>query len=314
MTDNELSERVMALSDEIRALRDRTLFDLNSAHDYYADTKNAWRFFEDVISEGRTYRSTNTATGTMTTGAELVIKSRGYVSRQLPEATFQQFIALFESFFFDLLKLWLTAYPQSLGGKKLDFKAVLEAPDKDAITELVVTREVNEVMYDRPAGWFAYLESKVNLGCPSPGEIERIAEAKASRAGRPDRDPRALSPPDLGIDLPGGRRRLRRGDRQGGLSVNRLAILPGGLTGRAGGLDWSCGPGFRVADHFPPGPAQYFANGHEPSASTGRTHGEGAWFRRDRRRLAHLGRGPLQPISGLGRSGRLQRVGPPLRT
>jgi hypothetical protein len=181
MTDNELSERVMALSDEIRALRDRTLFDLNSAHDYYADTKNAWRFFEDVISEGRTYRSTNTATGTMTTGAELVIKSRGYVSRQLPEATFQQFIALFESFFFDLLKLWLTAYPQSLGGKKLDFKAVLEAPDKDAITELVVTREVNEVMYDRPAGWFAYLESKVNLGCPSPGEIERIAEAKASR-------------------------------------------------------------------------------------------------------------------------------------
>jgi len=57
----------------------------------------------------------------------------------------------------------------------------LDAPDKDAITSLVVRRELNEVLYDRPAGWFDYLESKAKLGCPSVAEIERIAEAKASR-------------------------------------------------------------------------------------------------------------------------------------
>ena len=40
---------------------------------------------------------------------------------------------------------------------------------------------MNEVLYERPSGWFAYLETKVKLGCPSGEEIERIAEAKASR-------------------------------------------------------------------------------------------------------------------------------------
>jgi len=45
----------------------------------------------------------------------------------------------------------------------------------------VVRKELNEVLYDRPTGWFDYLESKARLGCPSVDEIERIAEAKASR-------------------------------------------------------------------------------------------------------------------------------------
>lgn len=36
-------------------------------------------------------------------------------------------------------------------------------------------------MYERPAEWFAYLEDKVKLGCPTADEIDRIAEAKASR-------------------------------------------------------------------------------------------------------------------------------------
>ena len=171
----------MTLSEEIQAIRDRALSDLNSAHDYYADTKDAWKLVKKVIADGQTFTLSNWVTGTTTTEAELVIKSRGYVSEQLIEATFQQFVTLFESFFFDLLRLWLTAYPQSLGGKKLDFKSVLEAADKDAITQLVVAKEVNEILYDRPSGWFAYLEDKVRLGCPSADEIGRIAEVKASR-------------------------------------------------------------------------------------------------------------------------------------
>ena len=171
----------MTLSDEIRAVRDRVLADLNSAHDYYADTKIAWRLVQQLIATGRTIRVRNGVTGTKTTEAGLATRSRGYVTEQLTEATFQQFIALFESFFLDLLRLWLMAYPESLGGKKLDFKSVLEAPDKDAISQLVVMKEINEILYKRPAEWFAYLETKANLGRPSATEIERIAEAKASR-------------------------------------------------------------------------------------------------------------------------------------
>ncbi len=123
----------------------------------------------------------NSATGTITTEAELEAKSRRYVVEQLTQATFQQFLSIFEGFYFDLLRLWLTAYPQSLGKKTVEFGTILGLPDKEAITRLVVGKELNEVLYDRPAGWFAYLEERARLGCPSAGEIERIAEAKASR-------------------------------------------------------------------------------------------------------------------------------------
>ena len=171
----------MALADDLRSLRDRVLADLNAAHDYYQDTKTAWDLVRRAIAHGETFSIRNMITGSVTTQAELAGRSRGYVAEQLTEATFQQFIAIFENWFFDLLRLWLTAYPKTLSGKKVDFKDVLDAPDKDAITSRVVAKEVNEILYERPAGWFEYLEDKAKLGCPTQAEIDRIAEAKASR-------------------------------------------------------------------------------------------------------------------------------------
>lgn len=171
----------MPLADDIRALRDRVLSDLNSAYDYYTDTKIAWDIVRQVIATGHTFSIRNMTTQTVTTQMDLGNKSRAYVAERLAEATFQQFVSLLENFVFDLLRLWLMAHPQSLSGKKIDFRAVLDAPDKDAITSLVVGKELNEILYERPKGWFDYLENKVHLGCPDPDEIDRIAEAKASR-------------------------------------------------------------------------------------------------------------------------------------
>jgi hypothetical protein len=175
------SGRSMSLADEIRALQARVLTDLNSAHDYFTDTKTAWRLVRELIAAGHLMNTRNTATGTVTTEAVLAAKSRRYVAEHLVEATFQQFISIFENFYFELLHLWLTAFPGSLGRKTVDFKSILEQPDKDAITRLVVRKEINEVLYARPTEWFSYLEEKAKLGCPSAREIERIAEVKASR-------------------------------------------------------------------------------------------------------------------------------------
>ena len=160
----------MALADDIAALRDRALADLAAEHDYFLDARVAWRIVRNGIAGGQTTRYRNWATGNITGAAELLKKSRQYVRVRLVQATFQQFISIFENFFFDLLRLWLTAYPQSLAGRKVDFKAILEAPDKEAIVLLAIEREVGEILYDRPANWFAYLEDRVKLGCPTPDE------------------------------------------------------------------------------------------------------------------------------------------------
>jgi hypothetical protein len=171
----------MALDDDVRTLCDRALADLNAAHDYYTYTNLAWEIVRQLVAAGHTFSVRNMATGTVITETDLANKSRGYVIEQLAEATFQQFISTFENYFFDLLRLWLTAFPQNLMGKKVDFKAVLDAPDKEAIISAVVGKEINEVLYERPSAWFAYLADKVKLGCPTSDEIDRIAEAKASR-------------------------------------------------------------------------------------------------------------------------------------
>jgi hypothetical protein len=171
----------MALADDIRVLRDRVQLDLNFAHDYYSDTRTAWEIVNEFAAAGNTFFTQNLTTGTETTQADLPRRAVVYVAVQLAEATFQQFISIFENFFFDLLRLWLSAYPQNLSGKKVDVKAILDAPDKETILQFIVDREVNEIMYDRPTGWFAYFESMAKIGCPTADEIDRIAEAKACR-------------------------------------------------------------------------------------------------------------------------------------
>ena len=97
----------MALADDIEALRDRTVAELVAAHDYFADTQTAWEIVTKVVATGTTFAIPNNTTGTITTQADLVAKARGYVAEQLTQATFQQFIAIFDvmcgitkSFFF----------------------------------------------------------------------------------------------------------------------------------------------------------------------------------------------------------------------
>ncbi len=163
----------MSLVDDITSLRDRVLADLNSAHDYYTDTRIAWELVRRFVAAGQTLSIRNLTTGTTTTHVELAAKSRGYVAEQLAEATFQQFISIFENYFFDLVRLWLTAYPKSLGSKKIDFKEVLDSADVESLIARVVNRELNEILYIRPAGWFDYLEEKAKLRMPLAGRDRR---------------------------------------------------------------------------------------------------------------------------------------------
>jgi hypothetical protein len=171
----------MALADEIRALRDRSLAALDAAHDYHVETQFAWQVVRNSIRGGRSFTILNKATGTSTTQTDLVAKSRAYVATRLPEATFQQFLSIFEAFVFDFLRLWLTAYPMGLFRRMVDFESIWNAADKEAITRMVVDKELNEILYERPAGWFSYLEGRVKLGCPTADDVARIAEAKATR-------------------------------------------------------------------------------------------------------------------------------------
>ena len=171
----------MGAPGDIEALRVRVLKELSDAHDYYEDTRTAWLIVRDAIRDGLVFATTNAPTATEVTGATLVEKSRGYVARQLTEATFQQFHSIFEDFVLKAVRYCLSANPKSLSEKVVKFATILGASDLDSIRSYVIDKEADDVLRGRPADWFAYLESLAKLGCPTPNVIERIAEARASR-------------------------------------------------------------------------------------------------------------------------------------
>ncbi len=171
------------MAEEIRSLKVKVLADLAAAHDYYADTRMAWRVVQRYVKAGRIFTVQNTVTGRETNQAELAARARDYVAGPLAEATFQQFISIFERWFFDLLRLWLASDPRSLSEKTVTLRVVLDAPDKPAIAAHIIDRHLNELTYKNVRDWFGYLERliKPEPSRPSGDEIARIAEAKASR-------------------------------------------------------------------------------------------------------------------------------------
>lgn len=173
----------MPLSDDIRAVRDRALAELTAAHDYHADSEQAWRFLRlEIDVGGRNFSYPNPVTGTTTTEAELRERIDDYVKKRLRVSTFISFQVIFEAFFFDLVRAWLRAYPHAMSEKaQVPVNAILDAPDKAAIVDFLVEREVAALGYAKLADWFAALNGRLKLDCPTAEEVERLAEAKATR-------------------------------------------------------------------------------------------------------------------------------------
>lgn len=171
----------MTLAADLRELASRSLGALNEGHDYFTFSRRVWWLLQKDIKAGRQVTFRNRVTGTAADQEVLFQLSLDYVTDYLAAAAFQHFVSLFEDFFFDLLRLWLATYPGSLAKKQIEFGAALQAPDKVALTLAVVDRELNELTYERVADWFAYLERLTKLGHPRAGEVEQLAEIKASR-------------------------------------------------------------------------------------------------------------------------------------
>jgi hypothetical protein len=172
----------VALRDEIEATRDRALTALNAAHDYFTFTVGAWRTLQYAVQEdGLTYSLRNRLTGSTASEQDLTARAQRYVAVELTSSTLQQFVSIFENFLLDVLRLWLLAHPKALSSRQLSGKDILALPDKGAIVDALVEKELKDVFYDRPANWFEYLKSRVDAGAPAAADAEQFAEIKATR-------------------------------------------------------------------------------------------------------------------------------------
>jgi len=171
----------MTLREQIANLRDESLRALDASHNYFVHTGSAWRLIQRLVQQGHKFTVSNQATGSTIGEAELSSLAQGYITGYLASATFQDFVAVFERFFFELVKAWLMKYPGNLAEKELKFRIVLESVSTEDIVAAVVAREVQGLTYQRVPAWFKELEKLVKLGCPTQDEIARLAEIKTSR-------------------------------------------------------------------------------------------------------------------------------------
>ena len=172
----------MALADDIRRIRDRVTTALVATHDHYTDTRWVWQRLSDDIAKGQIFSYINPVTNTATTQTELLARISNYSTERIAEVTLLSFVTIFEAFFTDFLRAWLRAYPRNLlSSEPVPVNVILESSDKAAMTDFLIDRAVVGVLYRKPADWFAYIEQRLKLGCPTADEIARLAEAKATR-------------------------------------------------------------------------------------------------------------------------------------
>jgi hypothetical protein len=172
----------MGLREEIQAVRDRALTNLKHAHDYYTYTKSAWRTLQQLIQRsGLKFTWQNRHTNTVLSEQDALKSAQGYVAVELTASTLQQFVSIFENFLTDAIREWTRAHPERLSGKQLSGKDILGLPDKTAIIDALIEKELIDLFYDRPADWFDYLKRLVNINSPTSAEAGQFAEIKATR-------------------------------------------------------------------------------------------------------------------------------------
>ncbi|TAJ93212.1 MAG: hypothetical protein EPO31_03100 [Gammaproteobacteria bacterium] len=94
----------------------------------------------------------------------------------------QQQVSLFESLFFDVIRILLSDRPERLSKKKqIDYESIFSSDTKEEIIWKLIDRELNEIKYKNVVEWFDYLNKMVTLPEIDSQDIEKISEAKAAR-------------------------------------------------------------------------------------------------------------------------------------
>ncbi len=171
----------MTLSLEIQQLRDSHLEELDHCLRYVRDTEYAWLILQQLATQRKAISIRDQPTKQPRNLSELVARAEHYTTVYLAESALERIVAIFEDFFFELLRLWLLEHPRSLEKKQLEFSTVLDATDITSIKSAVIERELLDLKYQRVEKWFRFLQERIGIALPVEGVIEMFVEMKARR-------------------------------------------------------------------------------------------------------------------------------------
>lgn len=148
---------------------------LSEIYAYYSHSKVAWRTLQIAVRRFGLKLTPRIVPPAAEAGSvSLATLAQRYVNDELPSATLQRGVSIVEGFLFDLIRAWLRTYTQSLGARQLRGVESLALADKAAMVDALVEKELRDVFYDRPANWFEYLKSRVNITAPSAADAAQF--------------------------------------------------------------------------------------------------------------------------------------------
>ena len=178
----------MKLGVSITGLRDGSLAEIEDLDWFWRDSGAAW---ELVVKAASAPTSATVGAGVddgRRDVAELASRSEYYHQQYLNAAVVQRLHAAVDGFLLGLIGRWLTAFPKNLlrtgrGQKSRDvpLAEVLAAPDRAAVIDRVVERELRRLAYRSLTEQLGMLETLVGLDRPDVDERNRLAELKATR-------------------------------------------------------------------------------------------------------------------------------------
>jgi hypothetical protein len=171
----------MAIKDDLRSIAERAEMDLNAVNDFFEHSRIVWHSFQMAVDAGHKVRAKNPATRTKIDQDGLVSLTQQYTRDYLATFTFRQFVSTFEGFFFDLLHRLLLHNPHQFARCQVEFESILKARDREEIISGLILKQLNDLKYEQLREWFVVLNKTVKLDCPSPEEIDTLAEVKAAR-------------------------------------------------------------------------------------------------------------------------------------
>jgi hypothetical protein len=172
------------LSIRISELKNRALGRLSDLHDDYFHTNQLWIKRLDDQRRGAVFTATNAKTGIMTTNPTEWLGQARASQQRLRIRTFKDLSSHCELFLDQLLRAWLSAFPDIVNGKTVTLETVRSSNDLAAVQKAAIEQAVESKLLDllkgRPAGWFTFLNTHLETRV-DPADASAFSERKAAR-------------------------------------------------------------------------------------------------------------------------------------
>ena len=107
------------------------------------------------------------------------------IRKYLRPSTFRNYMSIFELFLVDVIKIWLSHYPDILGKSQLSFQQFLDSTSRETLISDVIEKEVIDILYKDTKAFikslYSYLGKNSSACSLSDDDINKLSELKALR-------------------------------------------------------------------------------------------------------------------------------------